>query len=85
MAIVNDDVVDDTVKHCPGFLPGSVGVYVIIIIIIIIIMTIIANLIFHYHPFRNRNDRWGTTDDFSTSFFHFSLFSTALWDLPNTR
>ena len=29
--------------------------------------------------------RWGTTDDFTTSFLHFSLFSTALWDLPNSR
>ena len=28
-------------------------------------------------------NRWGTTDDFATSFLHFSLFSTALWDLPN--
>ena len=27
----------------------------------------------------------GTTDDFATSFLHFSLFSTALWDLPNSR
>ena len=25
------------------------------------------------------------TDDFATSFLHFSLFSTALWDLPNSR
>ena len=28
---------------------------------------------------------WGTTDDFATSFLHFSLFFTALWDLPNSR
>ena len=27
----------------------------------------------------------GTTDDFGTSFLHFPLFSTALWDLPNFR
>ena len=27
----------------------------------------------------NREDCWGTADDFSTSFLHFSLFSTALW------
>ena len=26
-----------------------------------------------------------TTDDFATSSLHFSLFSTALWDLPNSR
>ena len=29
--------------------------------------------------------RWGTSDDFTTSFLHFSLFSTALWDLANCR
>ena len=29
--------------------------------------------------------RWGTTDDFATSFLHFSLFSTALWDLLNSK
>ena len=29
--------------------------------------------------------RWGTTGDFATCFLHFSLFSTALWDLPNSR
>ena len=28
---------------------------------------------------------WGTTDDFTTSFLGFSLFSTALWDLANSR
>ena len=26
-----------------------------------------------------------TTDNFTTSFLHFSLFSTALWDLVNSR
>ena len=39
----------------------------------------------HYHQFLNREGRWGTTDDFATSFLHFSLFSTALWDSPNSR
>ena len=29
----------------------------------------------------NCRGRWGTTDDFTTSFLHFSLFSTALLDL----
>ena len=29
--------------------------------------------------------RWGTKDDFATSFLHFSLFSTAFWKLPNSR
>ena len=33
----------------------------------------------------NREGRWGTTDDFTTNFLHFPLFSTALWDLPNSR
>ena len=33
----------------------------------------------------NLEGHWGTTDDFATSFLHFSLFSTALWDLENSR
>ena len=39
----------------------------------------------HHHLSFNREGWWGTTDDFATSFLHFSLFSTALWDLLNTR
>ena len=39
----------------------------------------------HHHPSLNCEGRWGTTDDFTTSFLHFSLFSTALWDLANSR
>ena len=40
----------------------------------------------HYHHLSlNREGRWGITDDSATSFLHFSLFSTALWDLPNSR
>ena len=39
----------------------------------------------HHHHSLNHEGRWGTTDDFATSFLHFSLFSTALWDLPNSR
>ena len=39
----------------------------------------------HHHLSLNRDGRWGTTDDFATSFLHFPLFSTALWDLPNSR
>ena len=35
--------------------------------------------------FINREGRWGTTDNFATSFLHFSPFSTALWDLANSR
>ena len=34
----------------------------------------------------NRRGHWGTTDGFTTSFLHFFfLFSTALWDLANSR
>ena len=38
----------------------------------------------HHHQSLNREGRWGTTDDFATSFLHFSLFSTALWNLQNS-
>ena len=37
------------------------------------------------HLSLNRGGRWVTTDDFTSSFLHFSLFPTALWDLPNSR
>ena len=37
------------------------------------------------HIMINREGRWGTTDDFAISFLYCSLFSTALWDLPNSR
>ena len=39
----------------------------------------------HHHQFLNREGRWGNTDDSETSLLHFSLFSTALWDLANSR
>ena len=39
----------------------------------------------HHHLSLNREGRWGIIDDFTTSFLHFSLFSTALWDLANCR
>ena len=38
-----------------------------------------------HHLSFNRGGRWGTTDDFATSFLQFPLFSTAFWDLPNSR
>ena len=38
-----------------------------------------------HHLSLNREGRWGTTDDFATSFLHFSLFSIALLDLANSR
>ena len=39
----------------------------------------------HLHLFLNREGRWVTIDDFTTSFLHFSLFGTDLWDLANSR
>ena len=39
----------------------------------------------HHHQSLNREGRWGTKDDFAVSFLHFSLFSNALGDLPNSR
>ena len=41
----------------------------------------------HHHHLLSLNceGRWGTTDDFATIFLHLSLFSTALWDLSNSR
>ena len=38
-----------------------------------------------HHLSTNHEGLWGTTDDFPTSFLHFPLFSTALWDLANSR
>ena len=40
-----------------------------------------VKLITSSHLSLNREDRWGTTGDFATSFLHFSLFFTALWGL----
>ena len=37
------------------------------------------------HQYLDREGRWSTTDDFATSFLHFFVFSTAVWDLPNSR
>ena len=38
----------------------------------------------NHHLSLNREGRWGTTDDYATSFFNFPLLSTALWDLVNS-
>ena len=38
-----------------------------------------------FHLSLNREGRWCSTDDFATIFLHFPLFSTALWDLANSR
>ena len=37
------------------------------------------------HLSLNSEGRWGSTNYFTTSFLHFFLFSTALWDLVNSR
>ena len=37
-----------------------------------------GDYVHHHYQSLNREGRWGTTDDFATSFLHFSLFSTAL-------
>ena len=42
-------------------------------------------LISSSHLSLNHEGRLGTTDDFTTSLLYFSLFFTALWDLPNSR
>ena len=39
----------------------------------------------HHHLSLNREGRLDTTNDFATSFLHFLLFSTALWDSANSR
>ena len=39
----------------------------------------------HHHLSLNHEGRWGTTNDFTISFLHFSLFSTALRDMSNSR
>ena len=39
----------------------------------------------HHHQSLNPEGRLGSTDDFITSFLNFSLFSTAPWDLANSR
>ena len=38
----------------------------------------------HHHQSLYNEGRRGNTDDFTTSFLHFSLFSPALWDLANS-
>ena len=41
--------------------------------------------VLHLHLSLNNKGHWSATDDFTTSFLHFPLFSTALWDLANSR
>ena len=42
-------------------------------------------VVLHLHLSLNHTGCWGTTGGFTTSFLHFSQFSTTLWDLPNSR
>ena len=44
-----------------------------------------SQLYYHLHLILNCEVRWGTTNDSTTSFLHFPLFSTALSDLPSSR
>ena len=46
---------------------------------------VVADYLISFHLSLNREGRWDTTDDFVTSFLHFSLFFTALWDFANPR
>ena len=42
------------------------------------------NIKYHQHLSLNHEGCWDATDDFTPSFLHFSVFSTALWDLANS-
>ena len=48
------------------------------------IVTLTPSITSPSHLSLNRGCRWGTTDDFTTTFLHFSLFLTTLWDLANS-
>ena len=49
------------------------------------VQALVPSKILHLHLSLNREGRWGTTDDFTTSVLHSSLLSTALWNLVNSR
>ena len=49
------------------------------------VQALVPSKILHLHLSLNREGRWGTTDDFTPSFLHSSLLSTALWNLVNSR
>ena len=48
-------------------------------------MKVLKHHLFSSHKSLNHEGRWGTTNDFAISFLHFPVFSTVLWDLPNSR
>ena len=49
------------------------------------VQALVPSKILHLHLSITREGRWGTTDDFTTSILHFSVFSTAFWNLVNSR
>ena len=48
-------------------------------------LALLVTYFLHLHLTLNRGNRWDTKDDFTISFLLFPLFSTALWDLANSR
>ena len=46
---------------------------------------VVTQWVTSFHLSLNPEGRLGITDDFTISFLHSSLFSTALWDLVNSR
>ena len=71
----------------------SADYYTIILIVIqpekvISLFTLLGSGVYHHHHHHQSIDgegHSGAIDGFTTSFRHFPLFSTALWDLPNSR
>ena len=53
-------------------------IIMMMMIIIIITITTTTIIIIHLHVSLNRGGRLCTTNDFTTSFLHFSLFSNTL-------
>ena len=49
------------------------------------VVCLVCFIIISSHQSLNREGRWGTTDNFATSFLHFPLFSTAFWNLANSK
>ena len=70
--------------HCPIYTYCHVSLHCQIFPIVMNHYTVLSHHHQH-HQSLNCEGRWGTTDDFATSFLHFPLLSTALWDLPNSR
>ena len=71
-------------SSCP-FTLFSVLIPLVLFVFSLVFSALISMHHHHHHQSLNREGRWGTTDDFATTFLHFSLFSTALWDLTDSR